>query len=110
MSKCKLYSGISQESIEKALNELSSQNLIIDGRPQFLEMNDKFILYYKEKPKTQPTLSDMQQISPQAYPSDDLPPQNYPQEKASFVDFIKQNTYIVVLVIAIAVGYFFFVR
>lgn len=56
---CKFFDGISEENINKAIKQLKSEGNTIIGKPEFSYLDNKFIIFYKEKDKTTPLEEDI---------------------------------------------------
>lgn len=106
MNNFKFYSGISEENVRKAINELTSQGFET-GKHKYLEMNDTFIIYYKEKNKTIPPQSDlMKDVHADAHPFNN--PYPMIEHRNHLMDLAKEYWYVVIAVIGLAGSYLMF--
>lgn len=110
----KFYKPLNQKRIDEAMNELKA-----DGHEyvdiQTLGAEDKFMLIYKEKDKTEAPIEDIQQYSnnpiyaeQKTYTSQKpYNPETYAKSKTNIIEMITENKIIILIVAGILLLLYF---
>jgi len=106
MENFRFYEGINQDSLKKAIEELKKEgHSVIDVK--FVDVDDKFILFYNEVDITKPSLADLQKdIHMDVPPSQYADPQRPIQNMA--IEYLREYWYIAGF-IAFGLFYYFIV-
>lgn len=104
MDNFKFFTELNPENLRKAMQELNNSGYEITNIAT-RDMDNEFILFYKEKNTTIPTKEDLaKNVNLEPNSNIQIIP-NIGQEK-SYMDYAKQYWYVIAVAIGIAIYYF----
>ena len=104
----KVYSPLNQDNLEKAFSDLNrDQNEYVDLK--HFEVEDKMIMIYKERDKTQPPEEDINKLNQPEMQTSQNPRYNQQEENQTLLEKAKQFWFIL-LPLGLFIIWWFFMR